>query len=121
MTASAAAVFAEHRETRREGEEKEDAPHSNTTTTTAARDERRRRERRRPSGLGAPSPFVFADVFETSSRSDDDDVNDENTTERHKRRLAAFRTKELERRKRIKEIGVERRRHTGGGVAFDDA
>ena len=71
MTASAAAVFAEHRETRRKGEEKEDAPHSNTTTT-AARDERRRRERRRPSGLGAPSPFVFADVFETSSRSDDD-------------------------------------------------
>ncbi len=117
MTASAA-VFAEHRETRREGEEKEDAPHSNTTTA-AARDERHRRERRRPS---APSPFVFADVFETSSRSDDnDDVNDENTTERHKRRLAAFRTKELERRKRIKEIGVERRRHTGGGVAFDDA
>jgi hypothetical protein len=120
MTASAAAVFAEHRETRREGEEKEDAPHSNTTTT-AARDERRRRERRRPSGLGAPSPFVFADVFETSSRSDDDDVNDENTTERHKRRQkAAFRTKELERRKRIKEIGAERRRHAGGGVAFDD-
>ena len=119
MTASAAAVFAEHRETRREGEEKEDAPHSNTTTT-AARDERRRRERRRPSGLGAPSPFVFADVFETSSRSDDDDVNDENTTERHKRRQkAAFRTKELERRKRIKEIGVERRRQNG--VAFDDA
>ena len=118
MTASAAAVLAEHRETRREGEEKEDAPHSNTTTT-AARDERHRRERRRPS---APSPFVFADVFETSSRSDDDDVNDENTTKRHKRRQkAAFRTKELERRKRIKEIGVERRRHTGGGVAFDDA
>ena len=120
MTASAAAVFAEHRETRREGEEKEDAPHSNTTTT-AARDERRRRERRRPSGLGAPSPFVFADVFETSSWSDDDDVNDENTTERHKRRQkAAFRTKELERRKRIKEIGAERRRHAGGGGAFDD-
>ncbi len=121
MTASAAAVFAEHRETRREGEEKEDAPHSNTTTT-AARDERRRRERRRPSGLGAPSPFVFADVFETSSRSDDDDVNDENTTERHKRRQkAAFRTKELERRKRIKEIGLERRRHTGGGGGQDVA
>ena len=119
MTASPAAVFAEHRETRREGEEKEDAPHSNTTTT-AARDERHRRERRRPSGLGAPSPFVFADVFETSSWSDDDDVNDENTTERHKRRQkAAFRTKELERRKRIKEIGVERRRQNG--VAFDDA
>ena len=120
MTASASAVFGEHRETRRIGEEKEDAPHSNTTTTAAARDERRRRERRRPSGLGAPSPFVFADVFETSSRSDDDDVNDENTTERHKRRQkAAFRTKELERRKRIKEIGVERRRQNG--VAFDDA
>ena len=109
-----AAVFAEHRETRREGEEKEEA-HSNTT----ARFEHHRERRRR---LGTPSPFVFADVFETSSRSDDDDVNDENTTERHKRRQkAAFRTKELERRKRIKEIGVERRRHAGGGVAFDDA
>ena len=112
MTASAAAVFAEHRETRREGEEKEEA-HSNTT----ARFEHHRERRRR---LGTPSPFVFADVFETSSRSDDDDVNDENTTERHKRRQkAAFRTKELERRKRIKEIGVERRRQNG--VAFDDA
>ena len=114
MTASAAAVFAEHRETRREGEEKEDAPHSNTTTT-AARDERRRRAETKTERLGALSPFVFADVFETSSRSDDDDVNDENTTERHKRRQkAAFRTKELERRKRIKEIGAERDGRRGG-------
>ena len=55
-----AAVFAEHRETRREGEEKEEAPHSNTT----ARFEHHRERRRR---LGTPSPFVFADVFETSS------------------------------------------------------
>ena len=118
-----AAVFAEHRETRREGEEKEEA-HSNTT----ARFEHHRERRRR---LGTPSPFVFADVFETSP---DDErrpppagaSSSSSTTvdeiERHKRRLA-FRTKELERRKRIKEIGLERRRHTGGSqdVAVFDA
>ena len=123
MTASAAAVFAEHRETRREGEEKEEA-HSNTT----ARFEHHRERRRR---LGTPSPFVFADVFETSpdderrpppagASSSSSSSSSVDETERHKRRLA-FRTKELERRKRIKEIGLERRRHTGGGGGQDVA
>ena len=119
-----AAVFAEHRETRREGEEKEEA-HSNTT----ARFEHHRERRRR---LGTPSPFVFADVFETSpdderrpppagaSSSSSSSSSSVDETERHKRRLA-FRTKELERRKRIKEIGLERRRHTGGGGGQDVA
>ena len=108
-------AVAEHRETRREREEKEEAQSNTAQSTFEHREE----------DLGTPSPFVFADVFETpdderrprASSSSSASVDD---TERQKRRLA-FRTKELERRKRIKEIGLERRRQTGGGgdVAFD--
>ena len=99
---------------RREGEDV-NAPSSSFERATVQKSEGEEEEHR-----GSAPPFFFSDVFgATTTRRDGNGTTSPGvvatTTTTNKLRAA----KEAERRKRIREAGLERRRQTGGGALFD--
>jgi len=99
---------------RREGEDV-NAPSSSFERAIVQKSEGEEEEHR-----GSAPPFFFSDVFgATTTRRDGNGTTSPGvvatTTTTNKLRAA----KEAERRKRIREAGLERRRQTGGGALFD--
>jgi hypothetical protein len=100
---------------RREGED-ENAPSSSFERAVVQKSEGEEEEHRG----SAPPFFFFSDVFgtTTTTRRDGNGTTSPGvvatTTTTNK-----LRAKEAERRKRIREAGLERRRQTGGGALFD--
>ena len=99
----------------REGEDA-NAPSSSFERAVAQKSEGEEEEHR-----GSAPPFFFSDVFGTTTTTTRRDGNGTTspgvvatTTTTNK-----LRAKEAERRKRIREAGLERRRQTGGGALFD--
>ena len=99
---------------RREGEDV-NAPSSSFERAVVQKSEGEEEEHR-----GSAPPFFFSDVFgATTTRRDGNGTTSPGvvatTTTTNKLRAV----KEAERRKRIREAGLERRRQTGGGALFD--
>jgi len=99
---------------RREGGEDANAPSSSSFERAVVQKSEGEEEEHR----GSAPPFFFSDVFTTTTTRRDGNGTTSpvvaTTTTTNK-----LRAKEAERRKRIREAGLERRRQTGGGALFD--
>lgn len=101
---------------RREGEDV-NAPSSSFERAVVQKSEGEEEEHRG----SAPPFFFFSDVFgtTTTTRRDGNGTTSPGVVATTTTTTNKLRAKEAERRKRIREAGLERRRQTGGGALFD--
>lgn len=97
----------------REGEDA-NAPSSSFERAVAQKSEGEEEEHR-----GSAPPFFFSDVFGTTTTRRDGNGTTSPGVVATTTTTNKLRAKEAERRKRIREAGLERRRQTGGGALFD--
>jgi hypothetical protein len=98
----------------REGEDA-NAPSSSFERAVVQKSEGEEEEHR-----GSAPPFFFSDVFgTTTTRRDGNGTTSPGVVATTTTTTNKLRAKEAERRKRIREAGLERRRQTGGGALFD--
>lgn len=101
---------------RREGGEDANAPSSSSFERAVVQKSEGEEEEHRGS---APPFFFFSDVFGTTTTTRRDGNGTTSPGVVVATTTNKLRAKEAERRKRIREAGLERRRQTGGGALFD--
>jgi hypothetical protein len=101
---------------RREGGEDANAPSSSSFERAVVQKSEGEEEEHRGS---APPFFFFSDVFGTTTTPRRDGNGTTSPGVVVATTTNKLRAKEAERRKRIREAGLERRRQTGGGALFD--